>query len=111
MDTGATGNSDHVFSSMMMMRIGDYDDCGASGGGQGTGSEHSARITHIGNFFMQKQIGVVPFNLIMSALFIINSIMRILLWFHPHYRKHCHRVDDQEKPEEEGGRSANSNWI
>ena len=46
-----------------------------------------------------------------SALFRINSIMRILLGFHHHYRKHCHRVDDQEKPEEEGGRSTNSNWI
>ena len=85
-DTGATGNSDHVFSSMMMMRIGDYDDCGASGGGQGLGSgTFSKNYTY--------------------------SILRILLWFHPHYRKHCHRVDDQEKPEEEGGRSTNSNWI
>ena len=86
MDTGATGNSDHVFSSMMMMRIGDYDDCGASGGGQGLGSgTFSKNYTY--------------------------SILRILLWFHPHYRKHCHCVDDQEKPEEEGGRSANSDWI
>ena len=72
-----------IMMMAMMMMIGDDDDDVASGGGQGVG--HSARFTHKGNFYLMDNPT--------SVLFRINSMMRILFWFHHHYKRHCHRVD------------------